>query len=67
MPETDTTEEEAINVNQGLFLLGVLLIIFFAIIAYEAPSWERHSGLLIIFGGVACTPFLAIAYRLLDD
>jgi len=67
MPESETTGEEAINVNQGLLLVGVLLLIFFAGIAHEAPSWERHSGLLIVFGGAACAPFLAIAYRLLGD
>ena len=63
MPETDTTEEEAINVNQGLFLVGVLLTSS-TILDFLLQSSSATTAILF-FACVA--PFLGIIYRLLDD
>jgi hypothetical protein len=63
MPETDTTEEEAINVNQGLFLVGVLLTSS-VILDFLLQSNSATTAILFF----ACvSPFLGIIYRLLDD
>jgi len=63
MPETDTTKEEAINVNQGLFLVGVLLT---SSVMLDFLLQSNSSTTAILF--FACVaPFLGIIYRLLDD
>jgi hypothetical protein len=67
MSESATTEEEAINVNQGLFLVGVLMT--FSVIAaiLDAPALRDWPGTMAIMFGVSIFPFLGIIYRLLGN